>query len=170
VKVLIAYSSRTTNTRRLAEAIHLALPESDLCPVGSAPNPAGYDLIYMGCWIEEGTADEAARAYMERIKDKPVAVFATLGAYPDSKHAEECLEAVTGLLSANTVVDQFICQGAIDRVLVEWMKQLPKDHGFGPTESRTKLWKDGETHPDDADLKAVSEWSVAVLEGQGTKA
>ena len=92
------------------------------------------------------------------LKGKPVAVFATLGAYPDSDHAKESMEAVVALLSSdNTVVDQFICQGAIDPALIEWMKALPKDHGYGPTEHRKKLWKDGETHPDDADLKAVSD-------------
>ena len=34
MKILIAYSSKTGNTRKLAEAIHLALPDADLCPMG----------------------------------------------------------------------------------------------------------------------------------------
>ena len=165
MKVLIAYSSRTTNTRQLAEAIHIALPDAELSPVTFAPNPDAYDMVFLGTWIEHGTADQAAQEYLGKIKGKPVAVFTTLGDYPDSQHAKDCLGAIKGLVSANnTLVDQFICQGAIDPALIEWMKDLPKDHGYGPTEHRQKLWKDGEGHPDGADLKAVSDWAVAALE------
>ncbi|HEY5621645.1 MAG TPA: flavodoxin family protein [Pontiella sp.] len=163
MKVLIVYSSKTGNTRKLAKAIHLALPEAHLCPVSYAPDPTGYDLVFMGCWIEQGTADEAARSYMGRLKNQPVALFATLGAYPDSRHAVESLDAASALLPTCQIIDRFICQGAIDPELIEWMKQLPKDHGYGPTESRKKLWHDAEAHPDDADLKAVSEWALGVL-------
>ncbi|WP_372807139.1 flavodoxin family protein [Pontiella sp.] len=163
MKVLVAYSSATGNTRKVAEAIHLALPDADLCPVGHAPNPEGYDLVFLGCWIDKGLADEAARAYMSKLHGKPVALFATLGAYPDSKYAADCMDAVSELLSACTVVDRFVCQGAIDPKLVEWMKGLPKDHGYGPTTSRKKLWRDAESHPDDADLEAAADWAEGVL-------
>jgi hypothetical protein len=100
---------------------------------------------------------------MRRLRNQPVVLFATLGAYPDSRHAVESLDAAAALLSSCQVIDRFICQGAIDPELIEWMKQLPKDHGYGPTEFRKQLWKDAATHPDDADLKAVSEWAVNVL-------
>jgi len=164
MKVLIAYSSRTTNTRRLAEAIHIALPGAELSPVTFAPNPDAYDMVFLGTWVENGTADEAAREYLAKIKGKKVAVFTSLGDYPDSQHARDCQAAIEALVSAgNTLVDQFMCQGAIDPALIEWMKELPKDHGYGPTEHRQKLWKDGEGHPDDADIKAASEWAVATL-------
>ena len=164
MRVLIVYSSRTTNTRRLAEAVHVALPDAELSPVTFAPNPDAYDVIFLGTWIEHGTADEAAQEYIRKIQGKQVAVFTTLGDYPDSSHAEESLNNVSGLLADNTLIDKFICQGAIDPALIEWMKDLPKDHGYGPTEHRKKLWHDGEGHPDDTDLKAVSDWAVAVLE------
>ncbi|VGO16186.1 hypothetical protein PDESU_04776 [Pontiella desulfatans] len=163
MKILVAYSSKTGNTRKLAEAIHLVLPDADLCPMASAPNPAQYDLIFMGCWIDKGTADLEAQAFMAKIHDKPVALFFSLGAYPDSAHAAECQETVSGLLASCSVVDRFMCQGAIDPELIEWMKALPKDHGYGPTDSRKKLWKDAETHPDKDDLKAVSNWATGVL-------
>ena len=164
MKVLIVYSSRTTNTRKLAEAIHVALPDAELSPVTFAPAPDQYDLVFLGTWIENGTADEAAREYIRKIQGKKVAVFVTLGDYPDSQHAEESMGNVVNLLAENTVIDRFICQGAIDPALIEWMKALPKNHGYGPTEHRMKLWKDGESHPDEADLKAAAEWAVSVLD------
>lgn len=166
MKALIVYSSKTGNTRKLAYAVHLALDDAELCRVELAPDPASYDLVYLGFWVEGGTADEKTRTYMKRLKGQKVALFATLGAYPDSRHATESLEAAANLLPDCEVVDRFICQGAIDPELIEWMETLPKDHGFGPTESRKKLWKDAAIHPNDADLENVADWALGVFEKQ----
>lgn len=166
MKTLIVYSSKTGNTRKLAYAVHLALPDAELCRVEMAPNPDNYDLIYLGFWIENGTADEQMQAYMKRLGKKTVALFSTLGAYPESKHAAESLAAVTALIPDCRIAGHFICQGAIDPELVEWMETLPKDHGYGPTESRKKLWKDAALHPNDADLDSVADWATGVYKKQ----
>lgn len=166
MKTLIVYSSKTGNTRKLAQAIHVALPDAELSRVEMAPNPDKYDLILLGFWVEEGTADEKMRGYMKRLSGKKVGLFATLGAYPDSKHAAESLEAATKLVPDCTVVGHFICQGAIDPELIDWMETLPKDHGYGPTESRKKLWSDAASHPDDDDLKNAAEWALGLFEKQ----
>lgn len=168
MKTLIVFSSKTGNTRKLAYAVHLALPDAELCRVEMAPKPDSYDLIYLGFWVENGTVDEKTQAYMERLKGKKVALFATLGAYPGSKHAKESLDAAAALLPECEVVDRFVCQGAIDPELIEWMETLPKDHGYGPTESRKKLWKDAAGHPDDADLKTAADWALGVFGKQNT--
>jgi flavodoxin len=166
MKTLIVYSSKTGNTRKLAQAIHLALPDAELSRVELAPNPDHYDLILLGFWIENGNADQKMQHYMKRLKKNKVGLFATLGAYPDSKHAAESLEAATKLIPDCAVVGHFICQGAIDPELVEWMQTLPKDHGYGPTESRKKLWDDAAGHPDEEDLESAAEWALGVFEKQ----
>ncbi|WP_372797148.1 flavodoxin family protein [Pontiella sp.] len=166
MKILIAYSSRTGNTRKLAEAIHLALPNADLCPMGSVPNRDIYDLVFAGFWVEQENACEEARACLQKLGGKPVALFATLGAYPDSQHAADSLKAAAAQIPNANVVDTFICQGRIDPVMIEWMEQLPADDENAPTDSRRQLWKDAESHPDHADLEAVASWAEAVLEKQ----
>ena len=166
MKVLIAYSSKTGNTRQLAEALHLALPNADLCPVANAPNPAHYDLIFAGFWVEAENANKDTVAFLKRLSGKPVALFATLGAYPDSRHAADSLTAAANEIPDGNVVDRFICQGAIDPNMIGWMEKLPADADNAPTESRRQLWKDAETHPDAADLQAVTDWALAVLEKQ----
>ncbi|MBT8042227.1 MAG: flavodoxin family protein [Pontiella sp.] len=163
MNVLIVYSSRTANTRKVAEAIHVALPDADICPVFRAPDPSGYDLVFAGFWVEKGSACEEMATYLQKVGDQPVALFATLGAYPDSQHAAESLQAAADLVTSGSVVDRFICQGAIDRSIIEWMEQLPEGHENAPTESRRKLWKDAETHPDESDLKNAAEWAAGVL-------
>ncbi len=164
MKILIAYSSQTGNTRKLAEAVHITVPGAELSPVELAPNPERYDLVYVGFWVEAENANAAAREFMKKLGNQKIALFATLGAYPDSQHAVESMTAAAEAAPYSTVIDTFICQGEIDRQMIEWMEKLPKNHGNAPTDSRRKLWKDSEGHPDETDLKNVSDWAMAVLE------
>ena len=163
MKILITYSSLTGNTRKLAEALHLALPNADLCPIAAAPKAADYDFIFAGFWVEAENANEAMRAYLKTLGNKKVALFATLGAYPDSQHAQDSLKAAAAEIPNANVVDTFICQGQIDPTMIEWMEQLPADDENAPTEARRQLWKDAEGHPNDADIKAVTEWGQSVI-------
>ena len=45
MKALVVYSSRTGNTRKIAEAIAAVLPGCEIHPVESAPAPEGYDCL-----------------------------------------------------------------------------------------------------------------------------
>ena len=72
MKALVVYSSRTGNTRKIAEAIAAVLPGCEIHPVESAPAP-----------------DAQAKAYLETVRDANVALFGTLGAWPDSDHARD---------------------------------------------------------------------------------
>ncbi|HEY5652805.1 MAG TPA: flavodoxin family protein [Pontiella sp.] len=164
MRILVAYSSTTGNTRKIAESIHLALPDADLCPVSNAPNIANYDVIFAGFWVERENACEEMRGFLKKLDGKPVALFATLGAYPDSQHALASLKAAAGEVAGGNVIDRFICQGAIDPNIIDWMEQLPDDSENAPTETRRQLWKDAETHPDDTDLKNAATWAANVLQ------
>ena len=166
MKILIAYSSLTGNTKKLAEALHLELPNADLCPISSAPNPDNYDLVFAGFWVEAENANKAMCTFLKRLGGKPVALFATLGAYPDSQHAADSLKAAEAEIPNGNVIDSFICQGRIDPMMIEWMEQLPSDDDNAPTDSRRQLWKDAETHPNDQDLENVVSWAKAVIAKQ----
>ena len=115
MKYMVVYSSRTGNTKKVAEAIVSALPEGTPC-VAAAEAPtdlSSYDCVFAGFWVDKGTADEEAKKVLETLTAKKVAVFATLGANPASEHAHKCLVSATELVPAHTeVVDSFICQGA----------------------------------------------------------
>ena len=163
MKILISVSSKTGNTRKIAEAIHAALPEAELHNVENAPNPAAFDLIFVGFWVDKGTADKKAQEYIQQIKTKTVALFGTLGAYPDSQHAVNSLENAAQLLPDCKVVARYICQGAIDPKMIEWMNGLPAEHAHAPDDARRKRWKDALTHPDVADCQAAADWAVSVV-------
>ena len=170
MKSLIVYSSRTGNTKKVAEAIHEIMPMgTELCPAEEAPNPDDYDFIAIGYWVDRGTADEKAKEYIEKVKSKKVAIFGTLGAYPDSEHAFRSRENVKKLLNEkNEIIGDFLCQGKIDPKLTERLKKLPPDHPHWMTEERLKRHMESRNHPNEEDLdnaKGVFKEVIKILEG-----
>ena len=57
----IVFSSKTGNTKLLADTLHNYLPQADCCYFGS-PNPAAMeaDTLYVGFWQDKGKADESS--------------------------------------------------------------------------------------------------------------
>lgn len=154
MKTLITYSTKTGNTKKVAESIHKAIPGSEIMDISDVKN-LDYDMIIVGTWIDKGTADTKALNFIKGLKDKQTAFFFTLGAYPDSQHAKDCAESIAKLFTenGNTVLGHFLCQGAIDPKLIEMMrKSFSADHPHGPNPERIKRWSDASTHPDEKDL------------------
>ena len=68
MKFLIVYSSRTGNTRQVAEALYAAAPDgSTISNVETAPAADDYDVIFVGYWMDRGTADEKSKAYEQQF-------------------------------------------------------------------------------------------------------
>lgn len=157
MKTLIVYSSRTGNTKKVAEAIFSVLPAgTEIAPVESAPAPDAYDCVIVGFWVDRGTANEEMRDYLPKISGKKVGIFFTLGANPASPHAAKSCENAIALLGANCeVVAKFWCQGAIDPQLIEWMSHLGADHPHAPNPERIARWKESAKHPDESDIEAA---------------
>jgi flavodoxin len=165
MKSLVVYSSRTGNTRQVARAVFDALPEpKEIHPVESAPSPAGFDFVAVGFWAKRGGPDPKAQRYLEELREalRPapgtaVGLFATLGAWPDSEHARECMRRAreaAGHGDAVQVVAEFHCQGRVDpKVLQAGQKKTGHAATHPMTEERRARLKEAEKHPDEADLE-----------------
>ena len=153
MRSLVVYSSRTGNTRKVAEAIFEVLPEpKEIHPVETAPPPEDFDFVAIGFWVDRGTADEAARAYMARTRNRRVGVFGTLAAYPDSDHAKTCLDRVAALLTENEFMGGFLCQGKVDPAVRDHVSHLaPETHPM--TAERRNRLEEAKKHPDERDLR-----------------
>jgi flavodoxin len=153
---LVVYSSETGNTKRVAEAIAAALPRPvEIFPVQEAPEPDGCDFIAIGFWVDRGGPDAKAEAYMKRIRGKRVGLFGTLGAYPDSEHAEASMNAAKAMVEGNEVICTFMCQGKIDPNLVRHMEEMTRenpDFVHAMTPERAARIEEAKKHPDDQDL------------------
>jgi flavodoxin len=156
MKTLIVYTSLTGNTKKVAEAIAQAIGNSDLYPIAECPDPTDYPLVLVGFWVDRGQADAKTQAFLSELKNKSLAIFFTLGAYPDSPHADEVVKVTEELLlkGDNELLGSFRCQGKVDPALLERMKKmLPPDHPHAMmTDERKARLEEAAKHPNDEDL------------------
>lgn len=152
MRSLVVYSSKTGNTREVAEAIFDILPdEKEIFPVEDAPPGDGYDFVAVGFWVDKGMPDQRAMAYMKNLNGATVGLFGTLGAKPDSDHARECIRKAVDLVDGNRVMGSFLCQGRINPAIVEMMKKHASDiHPMTP--ERVANIEAAASHPDETDL------------------
>lgn len=154
MKILVAYSSLTGNTKKVAQAINEVV-QGELISINDNPNPNDYDAVIVGYWADRGKADKLADAFLKKVFRKPCGVFATLGAYPDSEHANDVINYGITSLESNQclVLSSFICQGKINPLLTKKFENLEPEHPHYMTEARRKRHEDSKTHPDENDLK-----------------
>ena len=166
MKRAVIYSSKTGNTKKVAEAICEAMPVGTvLLEVASVPADAQFDFVAMGFWIDKGTANKEAQEFMKTLSHTKIFTFFTLGAYADSEHADDSLATANKLYGEGcNVVGSFRCQGAIDPKLMDWMSTLPDDHPHAPDEARRARWAEAEMHPNTADFAAAKAAIESVLE------
>jgi hypothetical protein len=170
-----AHSSKTGNTRKLAEGICRGLtsalgagqgelPAIRLAAVEENPRPGEADWVLVGFWADRGTADQKARDYLKSLEGRRIGLFGTLGAYPDSDHAGDIRNRVRELAAEkNTVLGCFLCQGKIDPALTERFRNLPPDNPHAMTEERKKRHLEAAKHPDDHDLEAGTAACLAMI-------
>ncbi len=167
MKTVVLYSTRTGNTKKVAEAIAGALPEGTPClSVKEMPaDIADYDCVFLGFWVDRGNADKDSQEALKKLSNKQVALFATLGANPKSEHAAQSLDKAAEFLPEGVrLAGKFICQGAVDPKLIEMMyAKFPPGHPHGRTPEREALHAEAAKHPDAADLENAKAFAAAVM-------
>jgi len=160
MRSLVVYSSRTENTKKVAEAIYEVLPEEKLIfPVEKAPESSGFDFIAIGYWVNRGDVDALAQSYMKKLDGQTVGLFLTLGAYPDSEHGKKAVEKGKELCRDANVVGTFICQGKVDSKLLERMSKA----GVAMTPEREARLREAAKHPNEEDLKNAKSTFLKIL-------
>lgn len=172
MKILVAYSTLTGNTQKVAEAMAAALGEqAELKTAAEAlALTAAYEKIIVGFWVDKSTADKAAAELLAGLHGKKVALFCTMGAYPRPPYRDLCLENAAKLLPQDNelLAENFACQGAIDPKLIEMFKKLPPEHPHHVTPESLARYAEAAKHPDGADLeqaaafarRAASSWEA----------
>ena len=159
-KNCIIYSSKTGNTKKIAMAMYEEMSaEFDIFEVEEKPDTSQYDVVFMGYWIDKGGPNEKAKAFMKTIEGKTVALFHTLGAEPMGTHAMLCAANGGASLGSNCrVAGYFSCQGAIDPLLLEWMRSKPMGGPHTATPENEARWQRAATRPDEEDVRGAKEF------------
>jgi len=160
MKTLITYSTRTGNTRRLADAIAASLQGGiTLVDINSNPDPFGFDRYIHGFWVTSTGADEQSLAFLDQIQNQEIGLFGTMGANPDSPYGRSTKLRLKNQLkkNGNTIAEWFLCAGEIAPELIQWFESLPEGHPQYPTPERRQNWADAMGHPNEEDLAAAAE-------------
>lgn len=109
----IIYSSRTGNTKKLAEKIFEILPKEHCNYFGTmAEDSIDADTLYIGFWTDKGTADELSLELIKTLKNKKIFLFGTAGFGGSEAYFQQILSAVLqNLDGSNEVIGTFMCQG-----------------------------------------------------------
>lgn len=159
MKLLITYSSKTGNTKRLAEGIYknIQLGNVDLKAISEVEDLNAYDTLLVGYWVDKGGPNDEAAEFMKGIEGKRVGIFATLGAYPDSQHGWDSLLRGEDLVKEkNTILGKYICQGAVDERLIEVFKKFEPGNPHAITPEKLKRYEIAKQHPNEADMLSAA--------------
>lgn len=164
---ILLFSSKTGNTEKIAKSIAKRFVPDFMGDVRdfdiTSLNTEA--IVIIGGWIDKGYMNKEVMDFIEKLTNKKVAFFFTLGAYPNSMHAFACIENIKAALSknGNEVIAHYHCQGAVDPKLIEWMSNLPPGHSHGPDEDRLNRWEDASKHPNQEDFNSAQSFATTVL-------
>ncbi len=147
MRSLVIYSSKSGNTKQLADAIFEDLSgEKSIYPIKEAPEPDLYDFIAIGFWVKGGKPDSDTLDYLPKINGQKVFLFATHGAAIGSEHVNAAMAYARATVKNGHFVGEFNCQGEVSQTVLEKLIAKPQP----------PAWiADAETaagHPNDNDI------------------
>lgn len=157
-KYAILFSSRTGNTKILADAIRAALPEEDCAffgEVGSVAEIPEVKTVYLGFWTDKGNADEAALNALKNLRNKNVFLFGTAGFGVEDAYFQRVLNNVKASMDeSNTLAGEFMCQGKMQQAVRDRYVKMKEQPDAAPNlDQMIDNFDRALSHPDEADLE-----------------
>lgn len=161
----IIYSSKTGNTRKVAEALWAAAPERcDIFQAESAPALDNYKVLFLGYWVDKGSPNAKMKELLLGLDNKNIVFFQTLGAEPKSNHAMACFANAGKLVQPSCrIMGALSIRGAIDPQLIAAMQKLPQGHPHAPSAESRARWEAAAPHPDAADLEEAKQFMLQTI-------
>lgn len=147
-KTLVAYFSRTGNTKKVAEAIFAELAgDRTLVSIDKAGSLEGYDLIFIGFPVQSHSVPFPVETFLKSLpKGKRIALFSTHGAFPHHRIALEALEYASVLTGHCRLLGTFHCRGKLSLQALEAFAKSPEHREW------SEMAPSAATHPDAHDL------------------
>lgn len=160
MRILVTYSSKTGNTKKLAQGIFEGLGDKEkiILPMSEVTDMSAYDIVLAGYWVDKGGPNQEAAEFLKKIEGKKVGIFATLAFWPDSEHGFHSILAGEKLVSEkNHVIGKYVCQGKLDEKMIEMFEKMPEGNPHRPTPEKRKRYVISANHPSAADIAVAAE-------------
>jgi flavodoxin len=128
MKVLVAYMSKTGNTKKVAEAIFEEISdEKEIKTIDEVDSIEGYDVAFLGFPIHRMGPDKKAAQLLEKhcVNGRNVVLFMTHAAPEDSQDLPPMLDKFRQAAREANIVDMFDCQGELAKTIKLIMSILP---------------------------------------------
>ncbi len=128
MRVLVAYLSKTGNTKKVAEAIYEALDcEKEIVPIDQVGDISSYDLSFLGFPVQKlGPHPTAVRFLRQHCQPgRDVALFITHAAPEDEPLLAGWLQGFREAAAGANILGMFDCQGQLARGVKFVMSLLP---------------------------------------------
>ena len=147
-KTLVAYFSRSGNTKKVAEAIFEAIEGAkDLKPVEEAQPLDDYSLVFVGFPVQSHSVPYKVEEFLKTIPaKKKIALFCTHGALPGHRLSREAIEHAVILAAKAKVLGTFAVRGRISMQALEALSRSPEHQEW------TDMAASANTHPNETDL------------------
>ena len=164
MKILLAYSSKTKNTKKVAEAIYQQVKDQadvDLLDIKKQRKKLEkeYDFYILGAWTDKTNANKNMQRFVDvqGIHNKDVALFLTCGVPREHYHADDSINNYIDFMKErnNRIHETFVCQGKVDpKVMIVFKILALHDPNFihKITPDLADMVKESRSHPDNKDL------------------
>lgn len=154
----IVYSSKTGNTKVLANAVQNALPQSD-CVYFGHPDDAALlaERLYIGFWTDKGGCDAVTGDFLAKVKGKEVFLFGTAGFGGADSYFEKILKKVSSELDdSNMLLGTYMCQGKMPMSVRERYENMLEAHAPVPNlNEMIENFDRALSHPNQTDLEQL---------------
>lgn len=157
----IVYSSKTGNTKMLADALHQALPADD-CVYFGAPDAQALaaERIYIGFWTDKGTCDAETAAFLAQLTQQEIFLFGTCGFGGGVAYFEQILARVRDLLPESVqLVGSYLCPGKMPQSVRDRYVRIAEEEPAKRNHMQKMIFNFdcALSHPDANDLQALIE-------------
>ena len=154
----IVFSSKTGNTRLLADTLRASLPQNECTYFGApAPEALEAETLYIGFWTDKGHADDTLTAFLQTLKGKRIFLFGTAGFGGSAPYFEKILAATRKALDgSNTVIGSFMCQGKMPQSVRErYVKMKENPEHPDNIDALIENFDKALSHPDADDMEQL---------------
>ena len=168
MRVLVAYMSKTGNTRKVADAIFGEIDcEKEIMPLEDVKDLSGYDLSFLGFPMHQYGPDKKAQRFLQKHcqEGRDVALFVTHAAPEGGAELAAWLEKFWDAAAGANIVGKFDCQGQLAKGIRFIMSIIPDAN------VRAQAKEDGSRGQPDAErLERARAFAREVMERQRAQA
>ena len=161
MKYSIVYSSRTGNTKLLADTIIQELPQGDCIYFGAINDKAlEADRIFVGFWTDNGVCNEETGDFLKKLGKHEVFLFGTAGLGSSIDYFDKIIHRTRAFLPEKSrFIGSFMCQGKMPMALKERYIKMKNEHNNIPNLDRMiENFNIALSHPDKSDLNNLRNW------------